>query len=230
MDKLCWISSTNSRHARKRAEIPFMQKKLIRRKIKLIQEKSLFTGRYAQGILQFRDLEKRVGSGDLFLYSYGILYDHLAMQARGQKKLRLERLASSYYQQGIIRKVGGFSPYWGLGRILIHNKKYAAGLRYYRKACNMQPGDRKAHLAYAVALYWAGRAKEAKELFLADYKKYGSSFQVSFNMAGIEKKLGNRAKSRAYAVEALRFWRRNKYRRTLFGKAWEKYLEQLTLN
>ena len=149
------------------------------------------------------------------------------MNAKGRRKRQLEKTARDFYEKALAYKVGGITPYWGLGRILLHNNEYAAGLKYYRLACKIKPDNRSARLAYAVALSWAGRFKEAKNIFVKDEKKYGPNFRSAYNLAEIEKRLKNRQRSRMYAKKALRFWRKNKYRRTPFGKTWEKNLMKI---
>ncbi len=190
----------------------------------------MFSGRYKDGIRRLRALEKRSGFNELFLYSYGILYDHLAMAVKNRaRRSRLEEKARSYYLRAVKLGVGGVKPYWGLGRILLHNKKYKPALEYYRKAYNMRPASRSTRLAYATALSWAERYREARKLFEADRRKYGRGFRTSFNLADIENKIGNKKRAGKYALEALRFWRRNKRHRSRFGKLWEENLKRLVV-
>ena len=205
-----------------------MKRLIFSRKRKEIVRSALFSKKYREGIQALLSLPTKKDN-EVPLTSLGILYDHLALTYSGSRRFLYEEKARQCYHKALEKNAGCLPAYWGLGRIeLLHNKRIS-GLRYYKMAFNINPDLRKNRFAYAQALMSARHYGQAKKLYLMDWKQYGQSFHISYNLAVLEFIQDHLRNAKKYALIALRLLsHRPKYIRESQGAtAWRCALEDI---
>lgn len=200
-------------------------------KINSIKQEALFEHSYQKGLLKLEKMEEKCGDKNYFLLAEGVLSDHLAMISKNKKKEFYQKKAIAVYRKVIEKDPENLKAYYGLGRIELHQGNFDKGLKWYKKALEIKPNARFNKLAYATALFWARKYKKAEQIFLADYKEYGSFFQTAYNLALVEEELKNNKKKIFFAREALRLWKKKpkKIRKSEFGKLWEARMNSILI-
>lgn len=92
--------------------------------------------RYRQGIVALENLSRKnsyVSNNELFLCRLGLLYDHLALRCKKDKRLLYEKTAINLYKKAKKTNPDSYRATWGIGRIWWHRNNRKA-LQYAKEA------------------------------------------------------------------------------------------------
>lgn len=121
--------------------------------------------KYRRGIAVFENFLRKnphVLNNELFLCRLGLLYDHLALRYKKDKKLFYEKIAINLYKKAIKINPDSYRATWGIGRIWWHRNSRRA-LKYAIEARKLA---KKTGIKTSIYTQNVGLVYE----FLKDYK------------------------------------------------------------
>jgi len=161
--------------------------------------------RYRWGIDIIEKYASHYSLSDNEKYKLGLLYDHLAMKAKGLLKEKYLREAEVIYKEILKQNQKYFLALYGIGRIYSVRENYNKALYYQIKAYKRMmklPRNQRGALAIGVLYQKKGDYKKAEKWYLREYKDCSrNNFGTALNLFNFYKEIKNYPKALFYGLK-----------------------------
>lgn len=161
--------------------------------------------RYRWGIAALENLSRKnscVSNNELFLCRLGLLYDHLALRCKKDKRLFYEKMAMNLYKKAKKINPDSYRATWGIGRIWWHRNNRRA-LQYAKEARRLAKKTRAKTSIYTqnVGLVYESLKdyKNAEKWLLRGMKENPKDWSVYINLVTFYRLSKNFQKAIKYA-------------------------------